>query len=246
MIKAQKRLVILDAVGYEKRLRLIPAWGQATAKQIRESQEALAEIEVKSAGAEAKADPSIKRFVDLVVECRHEDINYTYDLFLRKHVNDLLERKDFNPLVRDGLSGDLKKDFGARIGIKVYGVNLERDKKIISKLASVDDSSKVLGNYIKKNKRSFIERYMREIDNQIYNEDLDDNYFLSLAKENVGEISCEELIDHFFDHASQAMRKSLLSVVFDYEMDYIKTIIKDRTTCKRVLIEYLVRSTALD
>jgi superfamily II DNA or RNA helicase len=66
----KKRLVILDAVGYEKRLRLIPAWGQATAKQIRESQEALAEIEVKSAGAEAKADPSIKRFVDLVVECR--------------------------------------------------------------------------------------------------------------------------------------------------------------------------------
>ncbi len=244
--KQKERLVVLDAVGYQKRLILIPAWGQAAAKQIRESKEAPIEIEVKSAEVKAKTDPRIKRFVDLVAECRREDLCYVYDFFLKKHVGYLLEKKDFDRLVCDGLSGDLKKDFGSVIGVKVYGNNSQRSKKILLELVSIDNSNKILGNYINNNKNAFANRYMREIDRQIYDKHLDENYYLNLAKENVGEMSCEEIIDHFYVYASREMRKSLLAVAFEYEMDYIRTIIHGRAAFKRALIEYLDRFAALD
>lgn len=239
----KNRLFFLDAVSYQKRLKSIPAWGQAAIKQIIPSEGVSSE---KSIEAKVRNDSCLKIFVDLVADCRSDDFKYAYDVFLRNRVNCFLERKAFDQLVSDGLSGDLKREFGLELGIKVYGINREKDKKILAKLANMDNSSEILQKYIEKNKESFTNRYIRKIENEIWDQHLDENYLLSLVKENFGDISCEQIVEHFLAHASPRMRKYLLWAAFDYDEDYVKTIMRSPDKCKSALIARLVRSAEVE
>jgi superfamily II DNA or RNA helicase len=221
----KKRLFVLDAVGYEKRLEMIPAWNGS----------ALLERQTAGAGAGTKKgiDYRIDVFIKIVIECMYDDTDYSYDFFLRHHIDDLLESKNFDSLIRDGFSGKLKRDFGDCIKIRVYGTNAERDKRILSNLPKNTESSEILKDFIELNKEDFVYRYISGFEEE---------QLLVFAKENIGKLSLENLVNNFLEKASNEMREGLFNVVFDYDEQYVKRIKKNTEKCRSVLIDYLEKA----
>lgn len=214
----EKKFYVFDAVGYKKRLELIPVWGISY----------LSNLQPSTVNVTTGIDSRIDMLIKLTIECMY-DTDYGYNFFLRHHVEKLLSAKDFDQLVIEGLSGKLKKDFGSKIKIKVYGTNTERDKKILSNLPKTAKSAKILKDFIESNKEDFVYRYISNID---------EHKLLTFAKENIGHLSLEDLIDYFLKNASSEMQKYLLNDIFDYDDDYIKEI-KNNKKYKSELINYL-------
>lgn len=219
----KKQLWVLDAVGYQRRLEDIPSWGESSQSKPRSKK-------VVTRDAQDKSKELVFR---LIMECCCEDTDYSYDLFLSSHVNNLLENREYEQLISRGFKGDLKVVFGKQIGIKVYGINAEKDRKILSNLPESAQSSETLREFIEENKEDFVCRYMNAIEEE---------ESLQFAKDSSGHLSFDEFIDDLLSNASIEMREELLSRILDYDYDYVDKVKNNKSKCKSILIEHFIRS----